>query len=38
VKNPEHFKVVKVGDQVEANYVESVAISVQPMGKKAAGK
>ncbi len=38
VKNPEHFKVVKVGDQVEANYIESVAISVQPMAKKTAGK
>ena len=38
VKNPEHFNVVKVGDQVEANYIESMAISVQPMAKKGAGK
>lgn len=28
VRNPEHFDVVKVGDQVEANFIESVAISV----------
>jgi hypothetical protein len=30
VKNPDHFKVVKKGDQIEANYVEAVALSVQP--------
>lgn len=30
VKNPDHFKVVKVGDQVEAVYTEAVAISVEP--------
>lgn len=34
VKNPDHFKVVKVGDQVEANFVESVAIAVQPVARK----
>jgi hypothetical protein len=34
VRNPDHFKVVKVGDQVEANFVESVAIAVQPMARK----
>ena len=34
VKNLDHFKVVKVGDQVEANFVESVAIAVQPMARK----
>jgi hypothetical protein len=34
VKNPDHFKVVKVGDQVEANFVESVAIAVRPMARK----
>lgn len=34
VQNPDHFKVVKVGDQVEANFVESVAIAVQPMARK----
>jgi hypothetical protein len=33
VRNPDHFKVVKVGDQVEANFVESVAIAVQPMAR-----
>lgn len=38
VKNPDHFKVVKVGDQVEANYSESMAISVEPVAKKAARK
>lgn len=34
VKNAEHFKVVKVGDQVEATYTEAVAISVEPAPKK----
>lgn len=38
VRNPEHFKVVKKGDQIEAEYVEAVAISVQPAGKAAAPK
>ena len=38
VRNPEHFKAVKVGDQIEAVYVEAVAISVQPAPKKAASK
>ena len=28
VENPEHFKVVKVGDQIDAMITESVAISV----------
>lgn len=28
VKNPEHFKVVKVGDQIDALITESIAISV----------
>ena len=28
VKNPEHFKVVKVGDQIEALITEGIAISV----------
>ena len=28
VHNPDHFKVVKVGDQVEAVYMEAVAIAV----------
>lgn len=34
VKNPEHFKVVKVGDQVEVEYTEAVGISVEPAAKK----
>jgi hypothetical protein len=33
VQNPDQFKVVKKGDQVEANYVEAVAISVEPAKK-----
>lgn len=37
VQNPEQFKVVKVGDQVEAVYTEAVAISVEPSAS-AAGK
>jgi hypothetical protein len=35
VKNPDHFKVVKKGDQIEANYVEAVALSVEPARKGA---
>jgi hypothetical protein len=35
VRNPEQFKVVKVGDQIEVTYTEAVAISVEP-AKKAA--
>lgn len=34
VKNPDQFKVVKVGDQIEAVYVEALAISVEPAPKK----
>jgi hypothetical protein len=34
VNNPEHFKVVKKGDQIEAVYVEAMAISVEPAPKK----
>lgn len=34
VKNPDQFKVVKKGDQVEFEYVEAVAVSVQPAPKK----
>ena len=34
VKNPEHFKVVKKGDQIEAVYVEAMAISIEPAPKK----
>ncbi len=35
VKNPEHFKVVKKGDQIEADYVEAVALSLEPAKKSA---
>lgn len=34
VKNPDHFKVVKQGDQVEAVYTEALALSVVPVAKK----
>jgi hypothetical protein len=30
VQNPEHLKVVKKGDQIEAHYTEAVALSVEP--------
>jgi hypothetical protein len=30
VKNPDHFKVVKPGDQVDVTYTEAVALSVEP--------
>jgi len=30
VSNPDQFKVVKVGDQVEVTYTEAVALSVEP--------
>jgi len=33
VKNPDHFKVVKKGDQIEANYVEAIALSLEPARK-----
>lgn len=38
VRNPDQFKVVKKGDQVEFEYVEAVAVSVQPAPKKDAKK
>jgi len=38
VKNPDHFKVVKKGDQVEFDYIEAVAVAVQPAPKKDAKK
>jgi hypothetical protein len=34
VQNPEHFKVVKKGDQVEAEYVEALAVAVEPASVK----
>jgi len=33
VQNPDHFKVVKKGDQVEADYAEALAVSVEPAPK-----
>ena len=30
VQNPDHFKVVKKGDQVEAVYTEAIAVAVTP--------
>ncbi len=38
VKNPEHFKVVKVGDEVLVTYTEAVAVSVEPAKKSDAKK
>lgn len=32
--DPEQFKLVKVGDQVEATYTEAVALSVEPAAAK----
>ena len=32
VYDPEQFRLVAVGDQVEATYIEAVAISVEPAG------
>jgi hypothetical protein len=38
VQNPDHFKVVKKGDQIEAVYREAVAISLEPAPTPAAKK
>lgn len=38
VKNPDQFKVVKTGDQVEVTYTEAMAIAVEPTLKKATTK
>jgi len=38
VKNPDQFKVVKKGDQVEVTYTEALALSVEPAAKPAAPK
>lgn len=38
VQNPDHFKVVKKGDQVEAVYKQAAAIAVVPVAKKRDGK
>ncbi len=34
VQNPDQFKVVKKGDQVEVTYTEALALSVEPAPKK----
>jgi ribosomal protein L6P/L9E len=36
VQNPDQFKVVKKGDQIEATYTEALALSVEPAPKAAA--
>lgn len=33
VRNPDHFKVVKKGDQIEVDYLEAVAVAVKPAKK-----
>lgn len=38
VRDPKQFKLVKVGDQVEATYTEAAAISVEPAPKPATAK
>jgi hypothetical protein len=38
VRDPEQFKLIKVGDQVEATFTEAVALSVEPAPKPAAKK
>jgi len=34
VMNPDQFKVVKVGDQIEVTYTEAIALSVEPAKEK----
>ncbi|MBK7592126.1 MAG: hypothetical protein IPI27_12800 [Betaproteobacteria bacterium] len=36
VQNPDQFKVVRKGDQVEVTYTEALALSVEPAPKPAA--
>jgi hypothetical protein len=38
VQNPDHFKVVKKSDQIEAVYREAVAVSLEPAPTKPAAK
>jgi DNA-binding beta-propeller fold protein YncE len=38
VQNPDQFKVVKKGDQVEVTYTEALALSVEPAPKPVAAK
>jgi len=34
VQNPDHFKVVKKGDQIEVDYMEAMAVAVVPAARK----
>jgi len=36
VRDPNQFKLIKVGDQVEATFTEAVAIAVEPAPRPAA--
>jgi hypothetical protein len=38
VRNPDQFKVVKKGDQIEVTYTEALAVSVEPAPKPAGKK
>ena len=38
VQNPDQFKAVKVGDEVQVTYTEAAAVSVEPGQKPAAAK
>ena len=38
VKNPDHFKVVKKGDQIEVTYTQALALSLEPAPPAAAKK
>jgi|KBSMisStandDraft_5_1062788.scaffolds.fasta_scaffold02909_5 hypothetical protein len=38
VRNPDHFKVVKKGDQVEATYSQAIAIAVTPAADQKSSK
>lgn len=38
VRNPDQFKVVKQGDQVDVTYVEALALSVEPTPEANSGK
>ena len=33
MQNPDQFKVVKKGDQIEVTYTEAIALSVEPAPK-----
>jgi hypothetical protein len=36
VRDPEQFKLVAVGDQIQATYTEAMAVAVTPVAKPAA--